>query len=282
MSARLSANETRAIALSTRVADACDNTMVSHLNDVSWADAITAGSSAVTAVTAIIAGLFIWRQLRTLRQTNAMSVLVNLFERHQADLSKARRVVFSEISKIPRSELRCRGIYAVPRKYREDITNLAWFYDHVGLLVAERVVDLEPVAGYMGDSVITNWELLEPLITGERNRRKNDIDPDRWQWYFENLYNMILRCSPPGARLRQASWIGDMPSGRSRRLIRALRHRRMRRRYGPALRAGRWLDMKRQQFTEEPEPWAMEQSPPRGRARPFGSLRDFVRAPDRW
>ncbi|KUN81119.1 hypothetical protein AQJ66_24460 [Streptomyces bungoensis] len=63
---------------------------------------------------------------------------------------------------------------------------MAWYYDNLGALVTHGVVEVEPVFGYLGGSVISVWERIEPLVTVERARRMHSglPDPDRWQQYL--------------------------------------------------------------------------------------------------
>lgn len=77
----------------------------------------------------------------------------------------------------------------------------AWYYDNLAAaLVAHGVAEIRPVSGYLGGSVISAWEHMEPLVAVERDRRARNAlpDPNRWQEYFENLYHSgrMLRSSP--------------------------------------------------------------------------------------
>ncbi|MEU3620117.1 hypothetical protein ABZ725_48745 [Streptomyces sp. NPDC006872] len=61
---------------------------------------------------------------------------------------------------------------------------------------------------YLGGSVISVWEHMEPLVTVERARRAQNAlpDPDRWQQYFENLYHLVRETPAEHARARSRLW----------------------------------------------------------------------------
>ncbi len=83
---------------------------------------------------------------------------------------------------------------------------MAWYYDNLGTLVAHGHVDLEPVSGYLGESMALVWARMEPLVRAEREVRAGTNDPQRWQVYFENLVALVRECPPAEARRRQRAW----------------------------------------------------------------------------
>jgi len=83
---------------------------------------------------------------------------------------------------------------------------LVYFYDNLGALVAHGIVDIAPVSGYLGGSVVMVREKVRPLVEAERNRRTNSTVSARWQMYFENLYCLVLENPPEEAREAQGLW----------------------------------------------------------------------------
>jgi hypothetical protein len=75
-----------------------------------------------------------------------------------------------------------------------------WYYDNLGALVAHKIVDIEPIAGYLGGSVVDMWTALEPLVRAERNLRLSASDPARWQLYFEHLALHVHKVPPAKSR----------------------------------------------------------------------------------
>lgn len=142
--------------------------------------------------------------LRLSRHSNTLPVLVELFREHRSDrLAEARSYVRQELPAIDVTG----GLSALPPDKQKLVRDLSWFYDNLGALVAHDIVDIDPVAGYLGGSVLETWDTLQPLIEGERLRRVNDSDASRWQEYFENMAALLRDCSPETARRRQRNWI---------------------------------------------------------------------------
>ncbi|MEU6674205.1 hypothetical protein [Streptomyces sp. NPDC046925] len=69
-------------------------------------------------------------------------------------------------------------------------------------------MDIEPVSGYLGGSVLSVWEHMEPLVRAERARRRQSAlpDPERWQAYFENLYHLVKEMPAERARAKTQLW----------------------------------------------------------------------------
>ncbi|WP_404197242.1 DUF4760 domain-containing protein [Streptomyces tauricus] len=152
-----------------------------------------------------VSGLVSVRQLRLTEHTNTLPVLVDLFREHRSmRLARAREVVFEQL---PDWDLAA-GMEGLPEVERNLIRELAWFYDNLGALVTHGVVDIEPVSGYLGGSVISVWERMEPLVRVERAKRAQNAlpDPNRWQEYFENLYHLVRKMPPPQARAQSHLW----------------------------------------------------------------------------
>lgn len=157
------------------------------------------------------------RSTRIARQANASKILVDLFEEHrQPALAEARHFIHHELPKYDQEQLRRRGLIHLPREKRTPVRDLMWLYDHIGLLVAYRYTELEPVAAYLGGSVVDTWQKVEPLVEGERRQREKEETADqlRYQAYFQALAEQVegLTVTPPGklirmrkrSRLRQA------------------------------------------------------------------------------
>ncbi|MEU3794898.1 hypothetical protein AB0F07_34755 [Streptomyces fructofermentans] len=159
----------------------------------------------VSAMALGVTGIVSVRQLRLTEHANTLPVLVDLFREHRSvHLARARQVVFEQL---PGCDLSA-GMEGLPEAERNLIRELAWFYDNLGALVAHGVVDIEPVSGYLGGSVISVWERMQPLVQAERAKRaRNGLpDPTRWQQYFENLYHLVREIPPAEARAKTDLW----------------------------------------------------------------------------
>ncbi len=159
----------------------------------------------VSVVALGVSGVVSLRQLRLTQHANTLPVLVDLFREHRSvRLARAREVAFSQL---PGWDLSA-GMEGLPETERTLLRDLAWFYDNLGALVTHGVVDVEPVSGYLGGSVVAVWERMEPLVRVERAKRAENAlpDPDRWQVYFENLYHLVRSMPPEQARARTHLW----------------------------------------------------------------------------
>ncbi|MFD4740707.1 hypothetical protein ACFWNQ_25575 [Streptomyces virginiae] len=159
----------------------------------------------VSLVALGISGAVSWRQLRLTEHANTLPVVVDLFREHRSvRLARARSFVHEEL---PACDLSL-GLAGLPAEGQELVRELAWYYDNLGALVTHGVVEIEPVSGYLGGSVVTVWEKMEPLVAVERARRaRNSLpDPNRWQEYFENLYHLVREVPPERARAESRSW----------------------------------------------------------------------------
>lgn len=137
-----------------------------------------------------VSGLVSVRQLSLTEHTNTLPVLVDLFREHRSmRLALAREVVFEQL---PAWDLST-GMEGLPEAERNLIRELALFYDNLGALVTHGVVDIGPVSGYLGGSVISVWERMEPLVRAERAKRAQNAlpDPNRWSLSGHALCNVV-------------------------------------------------------------------------------------------
>jgi hypothetical protein len=77
-----------------------------------------------------------------------------------------------------------------PSQIWTDIDRIGWFFNLMGFLVEERIVNIKIVDKLLGYWVIKAWEnVCEPLIYGAR---KQYNIPESYQW-FEYLYNEMKK-----------------------------------------------------------------------------------------
>lgn len=161
-------------------------------------------AAVIISIIAVVATVILgWRTLILTRHSNTMPVLIDLFREHRSErLAAARQFVYFDL---PGCDLSL-GMDGLPEEKKGLVRDLAWYYDNLGTLVAHGVIDIAPVSGYLGQSVLLNWEIMQPLIQAERKKRQDSYDPERWQIYFENLYQLIREQSPEKARSSQRMW----------------------------------------------------------------------------
>lgn len=139
------------------------------------------------------------RTALALEDANSVPVLIELFREHRSDyLAQIRSMLHKE--GLPEDVEG--GLVSLPAEKGKQIRDLMWFYDNLGVLVMHGLVDVRPISGYLGGSVLEVWQIVTPLVLAEREvrRRSGQPDPDRWQQYFELLYNAVKVDSPTAAR----------------------------------------------------------------------------------
>lgn len=159
----------------------------------------------VSVVALLVSGAASYSQLRLAKHANTLPVLVELFREHRSDhLAEARRFVHQELPRRDISE----GLDSLSSEEAKKVRDLAWFYDNLGALVAHGVVDIDPISGYLGGSVISTWESMRPLIVAHRARRMaaGRDDGAQWQGYYENLYQLVRLHPPAAVRNRLDRW----------------------------------------------------------------------------
>ncbi|MGW0576257.1 DUF4760 domain-containing protein [Streptomyces sp. NPDC002920] len=159
----------------------------------------------VSLVALGVSGAMSLRQVRLSQHANALPVVVDLFREHPSvQVAKARTFIHREL---PAYDLSL-GLAGLPEEKQDLVRELAWYYDNLGALVTHGVVGIEPVCGYLGGSVISVWERLEPLVAVERSRRSQNglPDPTRFQEYFENLYHLVRETPPEQTRAQTRLW----------------------------------------------------------------------------
>lgn len=175
--------------------------------------AVIALSNAIAAIALIVSlaavgvgFLFGRRQALTARQANQMPVLVDLFREHRSATLAHTRVFVHGLKSDDFDP--ADGLAGLPTDMQVPVRELMWFYDNLGALVAHGIIDLGPVSGYLGGSVVDCWGKLAPLVDGERKKRglSGSVDPDRWQVYFQNLDGRIRDYSPEQARRDLRQW----------------------------------------------------------------------------
>jgi hypothetical protein len=154
----------------------------------------------VVSLAAVVGGYYFGlRQAVTSRQANQIAALVDLFAEHRSEtLTKGRAFVCGD--GIASCDLKA-GLDGVPSEYRRAVVELMWFYDNLGVLVAHGIVDLDPIAGYLGGSLVNSWTALAQLVEVERQTREGG-----WQEYFENLNMLVMEKGPAKARTQLKLW----------------------------------------------------------------------------
>ena len=81
------------------------------------------------------------------------------------------------------------GSVTEPSPINTDIDLVGWFFNLVGFLVKEKIVQIKQIDELLGYWVIKDWETIKPLVSGWR--KQYDI-PESYRW-FEYLYNEMKK-----------------------------------------------------------------------------------------
>jgi len=84
-----------------------------------------------------------------------------------------------------------------PTQLNADIDRIGWFFNLMGFLVKEKIVNIKLVDELLGYWVIKNWETVKPLVYGWR--KQYDI-PESYHW-FEYVYNEMKKRKQAGVTL---------------------------------------------------------------------------------
>ena len=69
------------------------------------------------------------------------------------------------------------------------IFRVAWFFNGIGVLLQSRLADIKLVDKLFGYMVIWLWEIMKPIVEGER---RSYNQPKSLEW-FEYLYNEVKK-----------------------------------------------------------------------------------------
>jgi hypothetical protein len=79
------------------------------------------------------------------------------------------------------------AFYELPDDVQQAAYHVSHFLDHMGVLLSNRLIDLDVLAANIGISAEAAWFKLEPCVRVERERRSTGIYLD----YFEHLIASI-------------------------------------------------------------------------------------------
>ena len=161
---------------------------------------LTDWSFIVAAVAVIVAAGFSYLSVREARRANSIPALVEFF-REFRDYEPDRRYVIRELH----TQIPSKGISGLPDSVRGHAITICHYLDQLGFLVETKLVEVEHVAGLMGDSILQCWKALKPFIEGERAGRNRD-----YAAYFEALVARIWKIDPKAARGRLPKVEADM------------------------------------------------------------------------
>ena len=168
---------------------------------------LSVSSLVVSILALVVSGGVAVRQLTRLRHSNMLPVAVDLFREFRTpEFRAAMRYLTGTLwsEHPPGDDV---GVLDLPDDVRARVVPVVSYFNNVGVLVANDVIDDATVRGFMSGSVLRAWDRTAPYIRVERSRR---ADPT-YNAYFEHL---AARCiaAPPVTHLHRvpAGWSFDV------------------------------------------------------------------------
>jgi hypothetical protein len=131
------------------------------------------------------------RQSRLMQHANLLPVMIDKFREFRAPEFR-HHIVYIGRRLWEDSSPETTGMLDMGEEARSHTTPVATFFNTVGVLVANGVIDAVLVSSYMGGSVLRAWLRLAPYIRNERRRR----DDANYYLFFENLVYLVSQ-NPP-------------------------------------------------------------------------------------
>jgi hypothetical protein len=179
-------------------------THVGHAFD--WKLTVAIAGAGIAGVSA----LFFWWTAHETRKANVIPALLD-FLREYREYEPARRYVIRDLQADYDPKDRPFPISEMKSRARKPIVDVVHYLDHLGLLVNERLIKVEDMAGYMGQSVRTLWDVLSPFIQAERTYRSyceqayasdRELRDNDYALYFEDLAVRVAMVGPESVRVR--------------------------------------------------------------------------------
>jgi hypothetical protein len=147
-------------------------------------------ASIVAASAALVSAFFAGLALREARKAQKVPALLDFVREYRQYEDDRRYVLLQLRDHDPRL-----GTSRLPAEARRHVVNVCHYLDHLGSVVRHGLIDLEVVAGLMGESILMSWGALAPYIYKERERRGLD-----YAGYFEDLARQVYDIGPKVVR----------------------------------------------------------------------------------
>jgi len=147
-------------------------------------------SIAIASVGVFAAAIYYIFQIRHQEKMRHLDLFMRLYSTWGSKdmLDAHRRFVVIEVKDYD-SFVKKHGPMTKSSQIHTDIDQIGWFFNLMGFLVKEKIVQIKLVDELLGYWVIKNWESIEPLVYGWR---KQYNIPESYQW-FEYLYNEMQK-----------------------------------------------------------------------------------------
>lgn len=134
------------------------------------------------------------RQIRISEKTMNIPIVIDMFrEFRKPEFKQHVAYIHNKLEKDnPDPKI---GIYDIALPGKNSIIAVSHFFDNLGFLIIQKIVDEKTVISFMGESIQKVWDRLEPYI---RAQRKKDFP--EYQAYFEHLVSRVKKNHPSKIR----------------------------------------------------------------------------------
>jgi len=152
-------------------------------------------SIVVASVGLLVAAVYYVLQIRHQNRMRQIDMLMRLYATWGSeDLQKAAWTVLELKFKDYDDYVKKYGTSGTPANVA--IFKVAWFFNGIGVLLQGKLADIKLVDKLFGYMVIWLWEIMKPIVEGER---KQFNQPKSLEW-FEYLYNEMKRREQKGVK----------------------------------------------------------------------------------
>jgi hypothetical protein len=150
--------------------------------------------------TAIITSL---RQMRIMQGGNTLPTILEGFERSRSEDFRTARIYIAERLLLENNpEV---GVSGLPLPARDYVQLIGGFFDDLGKLVAQGVIDEEVIIGAYAPVIEETWQRISYFAYGSRGACNSDT-----YVYFENLAALV-RKRPPGEVYKKLGLLKESP-----------------------------------------------------------------------
>jgi len=142
--------------------------------------------SVIALVTSVAVAV---QQINIAKQSNFLPILIDMFSEFRSP--KFKRHLYYVTQRLSKEHNSKKGFQNLPEPARTHVITVSHFFDNLGVIVANKIVDEKLVISFMGESIYSAWQALEPFIKRERELRNSE-----YQEYFEDLVVRVKK-NPP-------------------------------------------------------------------------------------
>lgn len=144
--------------------------------------------SIVLVVISIVISLWInWKRIRLANYTISLPILKDMIKEFRSPEFKKHRDYIKNNLRNQHDPDKCYSDLHPSAKI--PVTTVSRFLDHLGILVVNKYIDDKYIMSFIGENIDNLWQILEPYIQNEREKRKNPY----YQGYFQKLVYRVRK-----------------------------------------------------------------------------------------